>query len=169
MTFDRCKKREYLTPYTDKVRRSGDYAYAWALACAPKQKRHLEHGYKNARHFADMIAGRRRDEARNSAVLSRSETEQIRDEFTLLADQWRRDTRHLSIVQKKITHPSYLRIIGMGRPAVPLLLETLRDRPSHWFAALRAVSNVDPVPVDANPATAREAWLEWGRAHGLIE
>src|SRR5580658_7048292 len=87
----------------------------------------------------------------------------------LLCHQWRRETRHLSLVQKKITHPAYFRIVGMGGPVVPLLLEALRDRPAHWFAALRATANVDPCPPDANPAAARKAWLQWGRSQGLID
>jgi hypothetical protein len=57
----------------------------------------------------------------------------------------------------------------MGKPVVPLLLESLRDSPTHWFAALRATANVDPCAVDANPSQAREAWLSWGRALGYID
>jgi hypothetical protein len=56
----------------------------------------------------------------------------------------------------------------MGKPALPLLLEVLRDKPSHWFAALRAVANVDPVDPEANPSEARKAWLDWGKSEGYI-
>lgn len=91
-----------------------------------------------------------------------------RAEFTALAEQWRRDTRHLSQIAKKIIHPAYFRIVGMGEPVVPLLLEELRARPAHWFAALRATANLDPSPADANPSQSREAWLEWGRSQGYI-
>jgi putative addiction module CopG family antidote len=103
------------------------------------------------------------------APLLLAEAERKRKEFAVLAEEWARATRHLSLVEKKIIHPSYFRIIGMGEAAVPLLLETLRDRPAHWFAALRAITNVDPSPPEANPAAAREAWLEWGRSQGLIK
>jgi hypothetical protein len=72
-------------------------------------------------------------------------------------------------VQKKITHPAYFRIVGMGKAVVPLLLEALRDQPAHWFTALRATTNVDPSPRDANPSEARDAWLRWGRANGWID
>jgi hypothetical protein len=86
-----------------------------------------------------------------------------------LAEHWRRDTQHLSLISKKVAHPAYFRIMGMGKAAVPLLLEALRDNPAHWFAALRATANVDPVPPGADPAAARKAWLDWGRSEGLIE
>jgi len=97
------------------------------------------------------------------------ETERLRPEFAELAEKWIRETKHLSLISKKITHAAYFRIIGMGKPVVPLLLAALRDRPSHWFAALRATANTDPAPPDGNASQARQAWLEWGRSQGYIE
>jgi hypothetical protein len=99
----------------------------------------------------------------------RIKAEHLRTEFTNLAEQWRQDTQHLSVISKSVSHPAYFRIMGMGDAVVPLLLEALRDRPAHWFAALRATANVDPSPINANPAKAREAWLRWGRDSGLID
>ncbi len=92
----------------------------------------------------------------------------LREEFTSLADRWQRDTRHLSIVSQKIIHPAYLQIIGMGQPVIPLILGALRDKPAHWFAALRALAKTDPAPEGSNPNAARQAWLNWGKRHGFI-
>lgn len=97
-----------------------------------------------------------------------AKTERLRSEFNALAEQWQRETQHLSQVSKKIVHPAYLRIVGMGEAVVPLLLEALRDTPAHWFVALRATSNEDPVKIGATPNEAREAWLSWGRTRGFI-
>ena len=93
----------------------------------------------------------------------------LRREFEELAEQWRRETQHFSLISKKVSHPAYFRIMGMGEAVVPLLLEALRERPAHWFAALRATANVDPVPHGTNPAAAREAWLRWGAGRGLVD
>ncbi len=106
---------------------------------------------------------------RDRGTALRCRAEEHRVEFETLSAKWQRDTKHLSLVSKKISHPAFLRIIGMGEPVIPLVLEALRDRPSHWFAALRATANVDPVPADANPSEAREAWLAWGRSKGYID
>src|SRR2546422_4402172 len=57
------------------------------------------------------------------------QTERLRQEVDQLAGQWRRDTLHLSLVCKKVSHPAYFRIMGMGESVVPLLLEALRHRP----------------------------------------
>jgi hypothetical protein len=102
-------------------------------------------------------------------AIQRIRAEQVRKEFSLLAEEWRKDTQHLSQISKKVTHPAYFRIMGMGDRVVPLLLEALRDRPAHWFSALKAITNVDPVPIGANPAMARESWLAWGRNEGLLD
>lgn len=99
----------------------------------------------------------------------RRQAEQLRVEFEALAKRWQHETRHLSLISKKTAHPAYFRIMGMGEAAIPLLLEALRDKPAHWFEALRAIANLDPSRVDANPSRAREAWLEWGRSQGLVD
>jgi len=89
-------------------------------------------------------------------------------EFRRLVHEWKRDTHHLSNISKKIAHPAYLRIIGMGAEALRLVLEELRDRPDHWFVALRAMTNRDPVVPGSNPRMARDAWLAWGRSQKLL-
>jgi|SRR5579859_7277157 len=103
------------------------------------------------------------------AAILRLKAERLRPEFTVLANEWRRDTQHLSLMAKKVTHPAYFRIIGMGEGVIPLLLEALRDDPAHWFAALRATTNVDPSPTEGNPSSVRQAWLAWGQDSGLID
>jgi hypothetical protein len=99
----------------------------------------------------------------------RARSEYLSVEFDALSKRWHKDTRHMSLVSEKVTHPAYLRIIGMGEAAIPLLLEALRDRPAHWFTALRATANTDPASIDDSPSLAREAWINWGIAEGYID
>ena len=101
--------------------------------------------------------------------LLRLRSETVRQEFTQLAEQWRRETQHLSLISRKVAHPAYFRIVGMGEAVVPLLLEALRDRPAHWFAALRATANADPATSGASPSAMRAAWLKWGAESGLVD
>jgi hypothetical protein len=105
----------------------------------------------------------------NSAGNLKAQSERLRPEFEAPPEQWQRETRHLSQIAKKVLHPAYFRIIGMGEPVIPLLLEALRDRPAHWFTALRATANFDPVTPGSNPSAAREAWLKWRKSQGLID
>jgi hypothetical protein len=116
-----------------------------------------------------QYAGFPRAAEANSMHNLKSQSAHVRLEFEALAEQWQQDTRHLSQVSKKVLHPAYFRMIGMGEPVLPLLLEALRDRPAHCFAALKAIANVDPVTAGSNPSAAREAWLKWGRSKGLID
>jgi hypothetical protein len=125
-------------------------------------------GYERDRRLVRVFRWRKRSRSTAPLVL-RARAERLRREFTALAKEWHRDTQHLSQISKKVAHPAYLRIVGMGEAAVPLLLEALRDNPAYWFVALKSITNVDPAPDVQNPSSTREAWLRWGRAEGLID
>jgi hypothetical protein len=53
---------------------------------------------------------------------------------------------------------------------VSLILEELAREPDHWFWALEAITNQQPIPSESvgrlEPSTL--AWLEWGRREGLL-
>lgn len=91
-----------------------------------------------------------------------------RERFNKLARQWKAETAHLSSTTALAMHNAYQQIVGMGRAALPMLLEEMRDRPHHWTWALRAITGVDPVPKQSrgklNEMAA--AWVAWGRANG---
>ena len=66
--------------------------------------------------------------------------------------------------------PSYQRIIGMGMPAVPLILEELQREPNQWFWALEAITDANPVPPEDAGRVRKmaQAWIDWGKQHGFI-
>jgi hypothetical protein len=89
-------------------------------------------------------------------------------QFQRLVDQWRRERGAESSVTKIAVCPSYQRIIAMGQTAVPMILRELEnegDEPDHWFWALSAITDADPVPCEARGDMVQmaEAWLDWGR------
>jgi hypothetical protein len=88
--------------------------------------------------------------------------------FADLVEQWRDETLLLSSMSKKLLHPCYFRIIGLGRQVLPLLLRELEDRPTYWFSALEAISGENPVPSNASFNEAVESWLLWGRKNGHL-
>ncbi len=90
-------------------------------------------------------------------------------EFKKYEKKWIRDTRYLSSLTDKYLHPSYARIIGMGPPVVPLILQSLMKQPNDWFYALRAITGANPVRLaDAGDMQKMaQAWLAWGRERGL--
>jgi hypothetical protein len=109
-------------------------------------------------------------DSESSRVLAvRQKAEELRFEFEVISKNWQRETKHLSLISKKVVHNSYLRIIGMGEGSIPLILESLRARPDHWFVALQAITNTDPSQPNDNPSMAREAWLSWGIKQGYID
>src|ERR1700759_4752571 len=88
--------------------------------------------------------------------------------FDGIADKWELETVFESVITRKATHPAYQRIIGMGEPALPLILRRLRRRPGQWFWALTAITGQDPAQDVDTVAGARNAWLRWGLERGLI-
>lgn len=93
-----------------------------------------------------------------------------RERFNALRDHWKSETLMLSSVHDICTHDSYLAIIGLGKEAVPLILEDLKKGPDHWFWALRTITGETPEPSDAagNMVALSASWIKWGEARGLI-
>jgi hypothetical protein len=92
----------------------------------------------------------------------------LEQQFLRLVEIWRKATQYTSSMSDLVNHPAYQQIIGLGQPAIPLLLRELERDPDYWFAALRALTGVDPVPAASRGNLARmaEAWLAWGRQEG---
>jgi type I restriction enzyme M protein len=90
-------------------------------------------------------------------------------EFKAHAEKWRKETQHTSSLTKMITHPSYRRIMGMGREVLPLIFHELKERPDHWLVALNAITGEDPVPAEGKFNDAVEAWLAWGAEKGYLQ
>jgi hypothetical protein len=102
-------------------------------------------------------------------TMSAVDTDSLRSTFRRLVDQWRSETMMLSSLPALALDSSYQRIIGLGSPVLPLLLEELRDSPHQWFWALVAIAGEDPAAGTTDFETARQLWLDWGRKRNLIE
>ena len=92
------------------------------------------------------------------------------DMFGELVCEWRDATRFVSSTSEIVSHPAYLRIIGLGKRAVPLILRDLARGTDHWFVALAALTGADPVSRDdwGDMEAMRQAWLRWARERQLL-
>jgi hypothetical protein len=88
--------------------------------------------------------------------------------FRGLVDRWRRETKYVASPNERYGHPAYRRLIELGQPAVPLLLQELRDRPDFYFRALSAITGENPAFGTTDPESARARWLEWGRSREIL-
>ena len=89
--------------------------------------------------------------------------------FAKLSESWRKETAMLSSLTKKVIHPAYQRIIGMGPAAIPLILKEMKLRPGHWFWALDAITQGEnPASECETLSDATKAWIAWGEAKGIL-
>lgn len=89
--------------------------------------------------------------------------------FKKLAKTWKTETELVSKVSKRVMHPAYQKIIGMGESAIPLILRDLATNgPDDWFWALTAITDENPITeeIAGNMTAMTEAWLQWGRNAG---
>jgi hypothetical protein len=96
--------------------------------------------------------------------------ESLRERFRGLAARWVRETTtESSDFRDFILNEAYQQIIGLGPPAVPLILEELVRAPDHWGWALQSITGENPVPPEAagDVEAIAAAWLRWGRDRGI--
>ena len=94
----------------------------------------------------------------------------LHHQFAELVASWRAETAGLSSPRAIAGHPAYQRIIELGEPAIPLILQDMKENGGWWYPALRALTGENPVPESArgNPPLNDEAWLQWGLDNGYV-
>lgn len=93
----------------------------------------------------------------------------VNREFEKLATNWENETAMMSLVSQQLNHPDYLRIIKMGRPVVPLILERLPQRPHAWLTALEILTDENPAAGAESVQDAVARWTRWGKEHAVAQ
>lgn len=129
--------------------------------------------YEHRGHFGRRREsfGHQRDSNYVLVVRSRvSRMEPTEAVFAALVSEWLPASVLSSSIHEVVLHPAYQSMIGIGRPALPLLLRRLESEGGpHWFWALRAISQADPANGTDTVTEGRTAWLAWGRDAGILD
>lgn len=121
-----------------------------------------------------------RVDAKPIDVVEESKTKAVDNDeiiFNGLAKKWREETKSQSSISRIVMHPSYLRIIGMGKEIIPYILKDLQKSPSpsYWFVALNALVEEPLVKPEIKPEYAgnmrkiADVWIEWGFNNGFLK
>lgn len=104
------------------------------------------------------------------ALLCETPQRLLEVEFGTLASVWRKETGLLSSVRSRSLNWAYQRIIGMGEPVVPLILQELCKEPDDWFWALTAITGENPILDEqaGDMEAMAKAWIEWGKRQGCL-
>ncbi len=95
----------------------------------------------------------------------------VRRRFNQLVAEWNAQRNRLSSFPEEWSMcMAYQKIIGMGLEAVPLILEQLKRSSAHWFWALNAITDHNPVKAEneGNLAGMTSDWLAWGVENGYV-
>jgi hypothetical protein len=90
--------------------------------------------------------------------------------FFELADQWQRETGHLSSLDDIVANKNYREIVDLDWQIVPALLLDLEHRHRFWFPALEEITGIRPFDSrdSGNGKAMTKAWIEWGKRKGLL-
>jgi hypothetical protein len=133
------------------------------------QRRQEEYG----RAFAALLTQEDRAVLRRARVIAADPT--LEQQFIQQADKWQWETAHLSSPLQRMMHPSYQAVLGMGaehkRDIVRLMLRDMQKTRRDWLLALSYLTQANPInPKDAGKTDEMiEAWINWGREHGLLQ
>src|SRR5206468_1692307 len=107
--------------------------------------------------------------ARVDQSATASATAPLEEQFRRLAAAWKEERGHTSSPTRMAACPAYQQIIDLGPAVVPLLLRELEREPDFWFAALRTLTGVNPVPPTSRGKVREmaQAWVDWGRTQGV--
>lgn len=82
--------------------------------------------------------------------------------FDRLSQQWYNETGHYSVKSRAFLHTAYLQIIGMGKKAIPYLLEEIKKEKLFWFLALESITGVNPATDAESVDEMSQIWIQWG-------
>jgi len=91
------------------------------------------------------------------------QAENLAIRFNRLKSKWEEDTAFSSSITEIAMHPAYQQIIGLGKDALPFIMNELAKEPNLWFWALKSITGIDPVPKEKMgdiDAMAYE-WIKW--------
>jgi len=130
---------------------------------------HSQHLAAASRELADQLeATTRKARALMVHAFATTPMPSLESRFTELVARWKEETEFEPSLLKAFMNRAYQQIIGLGPPAVPLILDELHREPDHWFWALTAITGEDPAGDAETLEEATALWLEWGETRGVI-
>ncbi len=92
-----------------------------------------------------------------------------RQRFNELSANWKKATWHFSLERQQIAHRTFHKILTMGDPAIPFILEDIQKEPIQgWFYALELLSGEDHQTARLSLDGLVDYWVKWGKEKGYI-
>ncbi len=90
--------------------------------------------------------------------------------FELLVKKWKNETKYFSFSKDINQSEYYQAIIKMGKIVLPYIFIELEKEPTHWFSALKQITNENPIKENSkgNIQLMTNDWLQWAKTQGVI-
>ena len=125
------------------------------------------------RHYSEatVVTGRSpraRTKRANYTLAAARSHRTTKADFEELAKGFLEETAHVSSIHAIMLHPNFIKLVGMGKPALPWIFRRLAANPIQWLPALAAITRQNPAdPADqGNVDKTVGAWIRWGKASG---
>jgi hypothetical protein len=102
-----------------------------------------------------------RSPQRSASDALRLTSDEVREAFDRYRIAWQLKSETMSSLTDMVLLPEYQHIIGLGRPAVPYIIESLRTELDHWFWALKSIVGVDHAEGAETMREAADKWIAW--------
>jgi hypothetical protein len=90
-----------------------------------------------------------------------------RQRFNELSAKWKKATWHFSLERQQVSHRTFHKILVMGDPAIPFILEDIQKEPIQgWFYALELLSDEDHQTGELSLDDLIKYWVKWGKEKG---
>lgn len=143
-------------------RRSASQAQKWQFKPKSKIARSLAFGKENW-------------ETKERVVITTSSGQayrdlQVKSEFDTLVKVWSSAIKFYSLERQQVSHPAFIRIVGMGEKVLPLIFEEFSKRPFiAWLTALEAIIGKNIASEAQSFRETVELWLKWGKDKGYLK
>lgn len=92
----------------------------------------------------------------------------LKQKFQEFENSWTKKTRYFNFIDEIINDVDFQNIIKMGDSAIPFILESINEKPSHLVWALNIIKDSNISQNKLTVSEACKAWVKWGKSSSII-
>jgi hypothetical protein len=108
-------------------------------------------------------------EARAWQIKTTSEVADLSEsQFSEFADNWRAETMLMSSPTQRSANLWHLRILTLGKRAIPFVIAEMQKRDHDWFSTMMALAGEDAAEAARTFDEGVDMWVSWAAKKGYV-